>query len=894
MCFEIKVFNLSVEAQNLIGSASAYLDLDPAEGLRLSKDIEKMSRINQISTEGVLGFSVEDTKQNKAIFAEFDNPLVLDNPVEFYSVSASIGGHQIRLNRLYVKGYRNGKFDLELRRAPDHWIELASEVKVNEINFGTVEFVKAMILSSWTKPAYKGDFTVPATYAATYLPYYFPLVDFGGWVDQTPVPQGAEGGRYKSVGVEDFRPLVSLPYLLKNGFCAFNWTLQGVIFDTDWMQRLWLYLLKPDYYTAGRRGGRIVGRRFVRKAWYLGTGFYLAMDEILESLSAWDLPGSLVGIENKTGVALNFRFYINGEFHNDRVQPFTARIGVYEMDSHPTAPVFTGVFLSTDFAVYEFAGNEKKQIIFEHTVTLAPGQRAAVHIANVDEPIQNQLFFVEKGLFASVTPDNKSLTQDDNVKISECLRADISVLDVFKFMVKAINGRVETDFETKTVTVYPEKRADVFGTVVPGFLLDEAPAVDIEHLIVQGSIQTKPLRPDLKRRTRLEFASSTDADISSLNLPEPAHSRTLYNGPDYPDETEIEQAPLVEPTLEGRPTTLASGAGGRNPLPFLPRMWDNTDGQRSFDIGPRILYAFDQTRQINPDPVNNTDTLTSFFFDTVPNPANTGLVTSFGYATQKRTWELTPTPAKDGSIVFGYAAADLFSTFFLGLTQDQRAGVVIDLLLKMSMSDYVGYNFRSLYTFKYRGIPHRVPMTGIRDGEFCSGTATPTTFFASPAETACCDLPCGCRWTACDYYQDFGPYLRQFTMDVLSLKSFKVDGIELVPTPLGLGLINIVNISGKPFVTNLIDVLNSVAAPYFSFTISTRTHVTKGKRFFNIKRPACIPFEIIISNGGADVFKYTQAMQGTKWFAPGSPYAAFGYGAETYTEPIGCITTTEY
>lgn len=91
---------------------------------------------------------------------------------------------------------------------------------------------------------------------------------------------------------------------------------------------------------------------------------------------------------------------------------------------------------------------------------------------------------------------------------------------------------------------------------------------------------------------------------------------------------------------------------------------------------------------------------------------------------------------------------------------------------------------------------------------------------------------------------------------------------------------------------NVVNVLNSVAAPYFSFDSSTREHPDKGYRYFKLKRPACIPFEIIFTHSGGDMYRYTDTEQKTKWFT--GTWQPFGYGAVTHAEPIDCFIRTEY
>lgn len=907
-CTEIRVYGLSPEAVNrLEGATEAVLDIPPEFSLRLSKDVQRLSIVNQLTTEGALGFSVPFTPTNDAVFIDFASPLTLDNRVRFYSVIVRVGNHPIRLNRLVVKGRNNRSrlWDLELRRSPDDWAELASQLRTNEIDFGEQYIAEEWILDNWTRPKFEGDFNNANSDegfgVAKNFAVYFPIIDYGNWVDQS-VPDQGDTAPVKRVAVEDTRPLLSLAFLLKKGFCQIGWTIDGVLFETEWFLRLWVYALRPDYYLAeGTRGGRVRGRRYDRFEWTGGgdpNSNRLRFSDLIKGFVPNPLPndidlvtdGWLCGIKNFQNVALQYKFTLKGEFTNEGASPFTAVFVVMEVsESDPDNQDITGEVLSSDSFVIEIAAGGTEQVLWETVVTLKPGQKGAIHMP----VIVLHDFFVEPGLYFDVEPANKSFMTDDIVVIADAVSDQNVLLDWLKATMHLVNGRIETDWETKTITIYPNETSNVYGSTVPGFLLAEEEAEDISELIVANSITAKPVLPDQKRYYRLQFSESTDAYISSLNLPEPPFSRTLINDLDFPNEIEEDENPVFEPTLEGRPIgadgrpILASGSGGRDLSPFLPRLFDNTGAERSFNIGPRILFGFGMVRQINPTPINPTvDGYASLVF-------GTSIIEVFGYATQYRTWELDPTPAVDGSVIFGRDQQDLFVNFYLGLTQNLRGGTTLDVLQKVTMQDYVNENFRRLKSFKYDGIPHRVAPIGIRDFAPCLALSTPVTYFIKPAETECCDLPCGCQFEECEYYQDFGTFMRQDTLNDLKISSFLVDGIELLAAPVGFGDIKLVDIGGMTYVMNLVDTLNGIGAPYFSFNLSTRNHPEKGKRFFKIKRPVCVPFTIIISSFGDEIYKYTQAEQQTQWFTPGT-WNDFGYGSELIGVPENCVTTTEY
>mgnify|MGYP003440013376 FL=1 len=892
-CVEIKVFGLSREASARLGGATeAVLDLSADFSLRLSKDVERLSSANKISTEGALGFDAEFTKTNNAIFSEFSSPLTLDSTTVFYRVGVTANGHGLQFDRLVVTG-KTDKWELELRRSPDHWVELASQYTTNDVDFGVYPVNKSYIETHWADAKYEGLFPFDPLGQS---PTYWPLIDYGGWCDQTLPPDGAQNVKVKVVGLEDLRPLISFVYLLKQGFCLFGWTIESVIFETDWFKAAWLYALRPDYYIASTIGGRITGRALDRYEVLPFTGIddHLYFDEDIQTVSGYQVFDSgagaahlLCGVTNVPEIALQYTFSIKGTFTNDRPLFFNAIFVVYEAEQQPSGHwQKTGEIISTESFDVHFDPNETKYVDFEQTVILKPGQTGIAGCFTYP----SSGFWVEKGMYFKCVPANNSLMTSDIINVSDCISDDNTILDWTKAFCQLIDGRAETLIDEKRLIIHPNKRADIYGTVAPQFLKVEESAIDISALIIQGSIKDKPTRKDLKRYTRVEFADAGDAYIDFLNLSEPAHSRTITNGVDLPDAVDSIQNPVIEPTLEGQPTLLASPSNGIAPSPYLPRLWDNTDGARSFDIGPRILFAHGLVSQKNPSPKSSLDTYAAFFF----NESVFGTPTvEFGYATQLRTWELDPAPVIDGSIVFSAAPYDLFVTFWLGLTLEQRSGTVIDLLMRMQMKDYVGYDFRNLYLVNYNGIPLRVPMTGIRDFQTCGDIPTPVTFFVDPVSSSCCDLPCGCQFTTCDYYQDMGVFMQQATLNSMYIDSFVVDGIELLSAPVAMGAIEIVDVGGYPFVKNLIDTLNGIGAPYFSFGISTRIHPERGARFFTLKRLACVPFRILITLSGNECYLYTQDEQQTKYFTGGT-WEDFGYGSAFYGEPIDCVTTTEY
>lgn len=865
-CIDIRIWNLAPEAVNrLAGATSASLDITDRESIRLTKSVEALSNTNKLQTAGVLPFSVPSTATNDAVFIEHLTPLTVDNRRKFYDVAANIDGHPLEFNRIVVVSSPKNAGDswgLEFRRSPDHWIELSQALTINKIPFGTFEFTEANILTNWENDAWKGE--------AGQVPYRFPVMDYGAWVDRTEPVTDSNNQEVKAIANEDLRPLVSLPYLLKQGFCEIGWSIEGVIFDSDWFARLWVYALSQTYYEGG---SRIV--------W---------TEQVPDTVT---IPGGPGGagvneygeIQNTLNIGYQYTFQFFGQIRNDGASAVSQVFKVGEVNA---LGQFFGETLSEDVAISIGAG-ETRNISLTFSVTLTPQQRAAFIISVA--PASNLKLI--KGSIFYCYPDDRSLYTGQTVTISDCLRNDQTLFQWFKAAAHLCRWRVSTDHVTKTVTVFPKNKSTVYGTVIPGFIRDEEANIDISQMVVEESVEMKPIRPEQVRYTQVKFKDSTDSYIDSLKLLEQPHSRKLLNGINLPDDVTVYENLLIEPTLElGAGGRLARGASNRQPAPILPRMWDNNSGERSFNIQPRIFFSFGKVRQVNPAQVNEIEQYTGFFFNTVPNQTNTGLVSYFGYDTQLRTWNLDPAPTIDGNVVFGTQQNDLFTNFYLSISQELRGGFDIDALMLMRMADFVNIDFRSVYRFIYRGRPISAEMTKIRDAALCGGLPTPVTFFVPPVETECCDLPCGCQFSTCEYYMDIGTSITQATLDDLSITTFTVDGLSVITTAVPLGTLKVVNVLGRPYVTNLVDALNSVGAPYFTFAYSSRISALKGARFFTVKRPACTPFEIVISYGEIEVYRYTDTVQETNWFGGG--FGPLGYMGEEYSEPENCVITTEY
>lgn len=881
-------------ARNALATEWAVLDLTPEFSLRLSKDVEALSDVNNLLTDGVLPFSVPFSTTNDLVLGRFGSPVILNPSNDGIEARAHVDGHELPFDTIFFRSKDNNRksWEMEFRRSPNHWLELASEKKLCTIECGTFTLDQTNVEAGWAQPKFD------AGGAVTSIVRWWPA-DYGGWVDIAQPPQFTDPP-VRGMWVEDLRPFFSVPELLRLGFCEIGWTLEGLIFETPWATALWDYILKRDYYTESRGGDAIlILRNSTADQEFLsiipsviltgidydpgtnalsagGSNYYPAIDAPLPFKTKY-LYCFKGFIENTTGADVVIdAAVIECEISGGLVTNFGQILsGATQAQNVATVPAGDTIFLDVCISA-EMEPGQIGLFIF------GSGASAGV--------------FAKAGYRVTIKPDTQSLIREDVVDLKRLIDCDYYLLDRFKGFLQLINGRVKTDWNTKTVTVYPQNAADVFGDSTPGFI-DESEVIDLVGSVVCDSIKLLPVKNELKRFTRLMFRQSTDALISEIDPLEPFYSRKILNGLDLPDQVDERENPFWEPTIERQSELLARVTATSLPpfpaevvmeLPYLPVLVDNLEGNRSFNILPRILFAYGVVGQV--PTATSSGGLTGLYFEG-------GLpATEIGYASQTHTLDFNPTfpPHLDGSAVFGTLPSDLYVTFYIGLSQINTRGRWADMLVMMGMNEWQRWDFRKRFKFNYEG--REVLGTGqnIRDFAPATDLPTPLRVLVEPNVTECCDGPCSCRYTECDFYQDAGQFLSQQTLDSLSVTSFTVDGIEQLDAPAEFGIINVVSINGKAFVTNMVDTLNGLEIPYFSFRPSEQDYPEKTDlRFFKIKRPACQTFIIEISDGGGVVYQYTDTSMGSAWFTAGT-LEPLGYAGNPISEPSGCLETVEF
>lgn len=247
-CVKIEV-KLTPEGSTLLGGIDwAVLDLAPNFTLNLSKKDGALTDENTFVVEGATSFSVPFSTVNDAALLPFDSPIIMDNNVDGLEARVQADSMVLPFDTIYFKrrDENTRTWELEFRVAVQHWADLATKKKLNTIDLGTMDYTLANVTGSWDRG--KWEDTDPF--------YACPPVDYGTWVDLSEPAQFTQPP-VKSVWVEDCRPIFSVPYLLKKGFCEIGWNLEGLVLETELSRRLWTYILKRDFYTESRGGNTV-------------------------------------------------------------------------------------------------------------------------------------------------------------------------------------------------------------------------------------------------------------------------------------------------------------------------------------------------------------------------------------------------------------------------------------------------------------------------------------------------------------------------------------------------------------------------------------------------------------------------------------------------------------
>jgi hypothetical protein len=645
------------------GNGLVALDLPEGFSFEFTEQMEELTDANKIKGAGMIDFEVNLSLKNWLILSPYISVLNEGNQYNPIRVTAITGtGETLPQELLEVLNYTDDSATLRLIDADIFWGKLASEKALNTIDLGIAIYSANNLINSWPYHEYIDQ------------PYYFGPAHYGAFQEDI----------YDHIGgwiVEDFRPFLSPIALLKKGFREIGWTLESPLFDNSFFRRMWAYLLNtefthdgngasyqavmeyPNGHTQGfqQSGTATVEGRF-------NPEVYLPVDtsgnfptDLKDQLAEIDFPNFGVNLPDQK--ISTFTNLTNGSCtFKVRIQfDFTNTSEVYALSSDLIVAVLGEVGEPIQsFPNLSFPADQTTNFDLEFEANLGPYQSFQFWfgpLRGFPTTTAPSAFFAQKisNLRIEITPNDPTrLFRDEELPLGEMIHPDYKLLDLFKGFLHLCSGKVLTDYNTRTLTIYPNEKSTFDGEDIEGFFLDNSEMLDLTNKILPGSRQVD-FSGKGERYYVLGFKEARDAYITSEELEtreDPLYGRKLDLGANYPERTKSLRNPFFEPTAQGSDRGVA-----------LPYLWDNEDGKISREIGPRIVLAgglAEVAGQIGISPTNGIPGLGWIF--------EGELRAEFPLFGQKldytlRTGATTFEPLDDG-IVFTDTAYSLFQAFW--------------------------------------------------------------------------------------------------------------------------------------------------------------------------------------------------------------------------------------
>lgn len=540
-----------------------FLDLSPGFRMEESKSVQELTDINEITDEAVLTFSIPYSPANDILADRLVNPNLIGNKKTPYSVLIQEGERVMNLDQLEFLSAsdENKQYEVRIKRSTEHWLRKAEQTKLNEIDYGTFTLSTANITDNWANDHHynNGDTGV-----------YFPIVDYGNWFNVTQII------------VNDLRPWFHLLGIMQKGFLHIGWNFSCPLLESDEGRKIITYLSDDD---LGKDVEQAKNNKFlgvmdadaINAKSPISQRFESCLVELEDpgdnyngisffGLGVFDFFAELDGSIDAAGAKVTLKIKSFSAVSGDREVSQTVDVeGDFSIRLELRGVLNTA--LTQSFASLENTGD----------ITITRG-------SYYNQPVR---FLADK---------------DDTVSLSDYLSPNYTFLELFKGVLHLFNGKVVTDWLTRTVSVYTPYDAEFYNSSVSGFYTDTVD--DITGRVVADSQEVALREVDISRYLLLAFKDSTDDYIGTLNYPKlsPPHGTTIDFGSEFADETEENKNPFFEPTVN----TIVSRTNDSDYFPIdVPALWDNDGGDISFDIGPRICYTPGQVNQVATPTAGN-------------------------------------------------------------------------------------------------------------------------------------------------------------------------------------------------------------------------------------------------------------------------------------------------
>lgn len=567
-CLKIQVLSpVTGMPDRFLQSGRLYLDLTAENTLQFAKSLQELSDLDTINVEGAIEFDIPYTPKNDIIARFVRRETYLGNTYDPLRIIVSEGSVQhLFFTEIQFTGASDASatYSAKVQGGDGHWLTFAAKKQLNTVELGTFEFTSVNLLSNWINDnSYQdGDQGV-----------YFPLVHYGGWFEAN------------NIVVEDFRPWFHLLSVLQKALCEGGWAFRCPFLETDAGRKAIIYILSKS---LGTNPDDLEYRKFSANTTTADSSPIIVFEneEFDNSNSYNPITGIYSGAMEGTftcvvSVRMNF-----ADTGNELVT-----IEIIREDADGSITVLGGqeLFLAT--------GDTATFSITSISTALIPGSSVYVlktTVADSDAEVYAGQFY---------NSPTRAIYQDgDILDLKDQIDSEALLLDLLKGTAHLCNGRFKTDFVQKTLYLYCPYDVEWYGEGVNGFFEDEIE--DITDLIIPGSKQKQIDKNSYSRFVRLRFKAAGDSYIKDLKAEdrEPLFSKYVDLGDGNNEKVQELTNPFFEPTLNGIITKFSAIAPElvtRNV--DIPHLWDNENGEKSYNIAPRILLAFGYVVQVWDD-----------------------------------------------------------------------------------------------------------------------------------------------------------------------------------------------------------------------------------------------------------------------------------------------------
>lgn len=688
--YSVKLLSPKPGLQYLEENGEIYFDTDNQFSIRMTRVLEELTDINQITQQAALATSLPATPRNQALLAKF-HANIENRELEGIPVEVRGGGRPIAVDRVTVLEWRDRENRIEVEFFGGGWISDLEKLRLRDLDLGAVDYTNPNVLLIW------GD---------NYTPFPLPIADYGAW--DTP----------NEVNRKDLRFWFNLRHLMDAAFCAIGWDFESSYYDSAAGARISGYLSGERWHTYDGKSHefRVDLGLVTPRVFPFGNFQLIILDELSDPFDLYNSasrPGEYLwppaGPSQENPVILRILF------NNIEVELPAYGIGnkehfftvtVYRLRPPEVTYIFTrGAAGRPDQPTklnlsYELEDPECRQ-----------GDSYGIFVAYQSLDGSQQTNFTLNQLDCTFSPDPKYLVPDDTIPIAQLLDEDLNGLDLFKAMVHLCAGKIETDHGLNKVKLFPPHDTELAGDFIEGFYQRTKQPIEITDLVEPNSRIITIEEEDRERFYLLKFKDSTDKYIETLGL-ENVYARRIDTGSGKAETKEIEN-PLFEPTKD-RLTDVKETGGTAGLGIWVPVLWDNTDGNISSKLGFRVGYNYGTAVQLDTAGASTH----GFTFE----GANR-TVTS--YMSQD------PVPALLGTgpkipVVFARYQNDLYELFYKRELQERLSPMKFEFLVFLDLDDFEKFSFRRPIGFFYQETFLTYQTIALRDFPTGQSLAPPT------------------------------------------------------------------------------------------------------------------------------------------------------------------------